>query len=63
MSIVSDGDAIDDVTRIAFRNGAAVVTFDRAAAHIADARDCDAIDGEVICGGALDLAAMRSRVT
>lgn len=63
MSFISDGDAIDDVIRISFGNGAAVVAFDRTTANIADAGDCNAVDGEVICADTLDLAAMGSGVT
>jgi hypothetical protein len=63
VAFISDGDSIDDVIAISFRNGAAIMAFDRTTANVTDAGDRDAVDGKVICDDTLDLATMRCGVT
>jgi hypothetical protein len=59
VSIVRNGDAVDDVMRIALGNRAFFMAFDGTTAYIADASDWDAVDREVRCAHAFDLAAVR----
>jgi len=63
MTFVGYRNAIDDVMRIAFCNRALVVSFDRAAAWIADAGDRNAAHREVGGADAFYLAAVRGRIT
>lgn len=62
MSVVGDGNAINDVIRLSFGNGAAVMPFDGATAYIPDASDRNAVNRKMICAGTLDLTAMRRGV-
>lgn len=62
MPVIGDGNAVNDVIWFAFRNGAVVMFFDGATAHIPDASDRNAVNREMICAGTLDLAAMRRGV-
>ena len=62
MPVVSDRNIVDDVMRVAFGNRAVVVSLDWATAYIADTGDRDAVDREVSCTHALDLAAVRCGV-
>lgn len=63
MPFVGDGNAVNHVIRIAFGNGAVVVSLDGTTAYIADASDRDAVNREVGCAHTLDLPAMGRGVT
>jgi hypothetical protein len=59
VSIVRNGDAVDDVMRIAFGNRAVVVSLDWTTAFVAYAGNGNAADREVRCAHAFDFAAVR----
>jgi hypothetical protein len=62
VSIVRNGDAVDDVMRIALGNRAFFMAFDGTTAYIADASDWDAVDREMVGADAFDLAAVGGGV-
>ena len=62
MSVIGNGNAINDVIRFSFGNGAVVMSFDRATAYIPDASDWNAVNRKVIRADTLDLTAMRRGV-
>lgn len=58
VAFIRDCDAIDEMERIAFGNGAFFVPLDGTAADIAHAGDGDAVDREMGGADAFDLAAV-----
>lgn len=63
MSLVGDCDVVDDVALLSFRDRAVVMALDGTTACIANAGNWFAIDPEMICAYAHDLAAMGCRIT
>ena len=60
---IGDGNTIDDVMRIAFRNRAVVMSLDGTTANIAEACDRNAVNRDVGGAHTHDLAAVRGGVT
>jgi hypothetical protein len=63
MSVVGNGNAVDDVARIAFGNRAFLMPLDGTTACVTDAGDRDFINREVRGAHTFDLATMRRRIT
>ena len=63
MPIVGNGNAVDDVTRIAFGNRAFVMSLDGTTALVTDAGDRYSVDRKIRGAHAFDLATMRCCVT
>jgi len=63
MPVVGNGNAVDDVARIAFSNRAFVMSLDGTTARITDAGDRDPVNREVRGAHTFDLATMRRCVT
>jgi len=63
MPVVGNGNAVDDVARIAFSNRAFVMSIDGTTARVTDAGDRDSVNRKVRGAHAFDLATMRRSVT
>ena len=63
MPIVGDGNAIDDVARIALGNRAFVMPLDGTTACVTDAGDRNSVDRKMRGADTYDLATMRRCVT
>ena len=63
MPIVGNGNAVDNVTRIAFGNRAFVVSLDGTTACVTDAGNRYSVDRKIRGAHTFDLATMRRCVT